>query len=299
MIVESSKDATALFIARRFLSLLHFFTKNPQPGVKILQELLAYTRANEMDDEASAILYDLGFLCLGAEMTHEAYEYWNDLYQIDRNYKNLQHMITILRREMADLSKMESIDSSALADYYEKWRADLFPENFIWEICGLKNEKYFDLKNSIGTMRNVSTKEQGSAVSSQYSSISGGDEIDRFFAADPETFRIASNRLLGKIGYKVDEILPTYREQDGVDFLALSNVDKSKILVWVRRWKGTNIGEIPLRNFAQAVNDTKAKKGIFITATPLTPSGESAAGRLSKIEIIGPEKLAEYLTDLI
>jgi restriction endonuclease Mrr len=93
--------------------------------------------------------------------------------------------------------------------------------------------------------------------------------------------------------------MTTYRESDGVDFMATQKEGKVKTLIWVRRWKDANIGEIPLRNFAQAINDTKAKQGYFITTSPLSPAGESALKGLSKVTVVFPEELAGLLKGLV
>ena len=105
--------------------------------------------------------------------------------------------------------------------------------------------------------------------------------------------------MVAKLGYRVDEILPTYREGDGVDFLAYDLSSKDKTLIWVRRWKDIRISEIPLRNLAQSVNDMKAKQGIFITTSELTDAGVEAVNRLSRIKVIFPEELGSLLAELI
>jgi restriction endonuclease Mrr len=69
--------------------------------------------------------------------------------------------------------------------------------------------------------------------------------------------------------------------------------------VWVRRWKKTRIGEIPLRNFAQAVNDLRVKKGLLVTTAELTESAKTVAERLNKIVIVPPEELNTYLKGLL
>jgi restriction endonuclease Mrr len=106
-------------------------------------------------------------------------------------------------------------------------------------------------------------------------------------------------RVCEKLGLIIDEILNTYRESDGVDFLAFQKDNKTKTLVWVRRWKGTSVGEIPLRNFAQAINDAKAKQGYFITTSPLTPSAESILKNLEKVNVIYPEEMLKLLKGLV
>ena len=74
---------------------------------------------------------------------------------------------------------------------------------------------------------------------------------------------------------------------------------KVKIFVWIRRWKGTSVGEIPLRNFAQAINDAKAKQGFFITSSPLTPPAESILKNLEKVNVIYPEEMLRLLKGLV
>lgn len=123
--------------------------------------------------------------------------------------------------------------------------------------------------------------------------------IDELIKLDTENFRSISYRVCEKLGLIIDEIMTTYRESDGVDFMATQKEGKTKTLVWVRRWKGANIGEIPLRNFAQAINDFKAKQGYFITTAPLSPAGESALKSLDKVTVVFPEELSVLLKGLV
>jgi tetratricopeptide (TPR) repeat protein len=297
MVVENSSDQTALFIAKRLLSILHIQAKRAVEGVKILQELLGIIQNNEMNDEKSMILYDLGFACLRAEhMSEQAYQYWNELYQHDRNYKNIQKLTTMLRKEMDyDMRAGGGNFEGSVLDLSDAWIESAFPENFIWNICGLKSDKKLDLKQITVTTRVGG----GGAVFSDDSAYDAMERVNEFEKIDNEKFRIIANRMLGKLGYRVDEILQTYREQDGVDFMAYSIAEKERTLVWVRRWKDTKVSDIPLRNFAQAINDSKSKQGVFMTTTEITPSGEDALKRLSKVKLIGPIELGKLLADFI
>jgi len=298
MIVDNSKDEDALFVARRLLGYLNIQGKKNQDGVKVFEELLRDARGRNAEDEVIPLLYDLGFACLMAEQTDHAYEYWNELYQLDRGYKNVQVLATLLRKEMDATGKGQRRES--VTDYYEDWINGAFPQEFLWNICGLRTEKALDLKRVIASAK-VSVKGEGGGFAGR--GIDDSDlyeRLDGFFNLDVENFRIVSNRVVSKLGYNVDEILLTYRENDGVDFMARSVEDKNqRALVWVRRWKGVQVGEIPLRNFAQAINDVKANLGLFITASDLTPAGEAASTRLSKVTVIFPEKLADLLANLL
>ncbi len=74
---------------------------------------------------------------------------------------------------------------------------------------------------------------------------------------------------------------------------------KGKVLVYFRRWEGATLGEIPLRNFAQDINDLNASSGFFITSAKLSESGESTLHSLSKVTFVGPEELETLLNGLL
>ncbi len=301
MVVQNSSDDNALFVARRLMGILLVQAGKSEDAVKSLQDTLDLTRKRDMKDEEAMILYDLGFACLKSEKTDMAYEYWNQLYKIDKNYKDVQKAVMILRREMDEEGKKSApavFDS--LFELSEKWAGEAFPDNYVYSICGLKSERTVDLGSVSVTARIPAEKTPAQAGEKKKSAGGSIDEtIAAYLSLDPENFRIISNRVVAKLGYGVDEILPTYRDADGVDFMGHSNQDRSKTLIWVRRWKGTNVGEIPLRNFAQAVNDAKAKQGIFITTSELTENAEDAIKRLGKISVVYPEQLGVLLADLL
>jgi tetratricopeptide (TPR) repeat protein len=300
MIIDSSTDENAVFIARRLFGILCVQAKRPAEGVKTLEALLEQARKNEMNDEVAVILYDLGFAAVHAEMTELAYEYWNQLYQIDREFKNIQRCTTLLRKEMDSTAKKGGRDEEgSVMDFAEDWLRDSFPANFLWNICGLKAAKAVDLTATLASARADMARDDGSLRKMAAAQGLSADKIEAFYGLDVETFRIISNRIVGKLGYRVDEILPTYREGDGVDFLAFDLSNKEKTLVWVRRWKNIRISEIPLRNLAQAVNDIKASQGIFITTSDLTEAGEAAVERLSRVRVIFPEELGNLLAEFV
>ena len=301
MIIDNSNDHNAVFLAKRLLGILNIQLKKGSEGVKLLEELLGEAKQNDMPEEIPVLLYDLGFTCLKAEMTEVAYEYWNELYQIERNFKDVQLLITMLRKEMDDVSMQgQTSRSGSVIDFADNWLDDAFPANYLWNICGLKSSIEIDIKPIITAVRTGPVRTDGSSSEKESISDSAFDRIEKFCNIDVEKFRIISNRVVSKLGYNVDEILQTYRENDGVDFIARSNAEKGiKALVWIRRWKGVQVGEIPLRNFAQAINDMKVNLGLFISASDLTESGEEASSRLSKVTVVPPETLAELLNNLI
>ncbi len=300
MIIDTSSDESALLVARRLYALLCVQTKRPAEGVKMLESLLENIRKNDMKDEEAIILYDLGFAAVHAEMTELAYDYWNQLYQLDRGYKNIQSLTTMLRKEM-DMTGKPGVNEGggSVIDHSDDWLRDAFPDNFLWKICGLKSAVAVDLDGVLAAARADGGRDDGQQRNESGASGQAAENISALFQLDGENFRIIAGRVVAKMGFRVDEILPTYRELDGVDFLALNLSTKDKTLIWVRRWKDIRISEIPLRNLAQAVNDMKVKQGVFVTTSELTEAGEAAAERLPKVRVVFPEELGNLLSDLL
>jgi tetratricopeptide (TPR) repeat protein len=300
MIIENSTDENALFIARRMHAILCVQAKRPGEGVKVLESLLEQARKNDMTEELAVLLYDLGFTALHAEMTEAAYECWNQLYQLDRDFRNIQFLVTQLRKDIDSTGKTGARGQEiSVMDYTEDWLRDTFHPNFLWDICGLKAPKAVDLTGVLSSARADTARDDSSPRKKSGVSEDADERIDALARLDVENFRIIANRVAGKLGYRVDEILPTYREGDGVDFLAFNPATKEKVLIWVRRWSNLRISEIPLRNLAQAVNDIKARQGVFITTSELTEAGEAALQRLPKIRVVFPQELGILLAELL
>jgi tetratricopeptide (TPR) repeat protein len=297
-VVDNSKDENALFVARRLLAFLYIETKKNAMAIKLFDELKDYCIQNEYDDELKVMLYDFGFANLVDERKEEAYAVWNQLYQMDRNFRNILDLVTRLRKEMDVKPGAKTDDLKPVVNDAGIWKERAFPEKFLWNICGLKSEREMDLQSIISSGRTSGTRDRKISDEPELGKDSASS-IDELLKLDAEGFRSVSYRVCEKLGLVIDEIMTTYRESDGVDFMATHKEGKAKTLIWVRRWKGANIGEIPLRNFAQAINDVKAKQGYFITTSPLSPAGETALKSLEKVVVVFPDELAGLLKGLV
>lgn len=300
LVSEKTSDSNAMFVARRLLGILLVESRKADEAIPVFESLLDYAKKNDMPEETVTLLYDIGFAAYRAEKANIAYKYWNQLYEIDKGYRNVQWLITILRKEMDSDSKqkLEGMMDS-VSNYADEWLETAFPENYIWRICGLRSDREVDLKGIIISSR-IGQKDGSSRGDSSSSlSVDFSDKIDEFLSLDNEKFRIISSRIALKLGYNVDQILPSYKDSDGVDFFARNVASNEKTLIWVRRWQGNVVGEIPLRNFAQAINDAKCKQGLFITTGLLTPAAEGALQKLSKVNLVPAEKVAEILMGLL
>ncbi len=294
---ETVLEPVVTFIAKRLNAFSNILSKKYDIGIGLFEEMLEIARKNDMEEELLLTLYDIGFACVSAERTNHAYDYWNELYQMNRNYKGVDGLVTMLRKEMdMDYKSIKETFEVSVSDYLEDWASEAFPPGFLWGICGLKSDRKIDLKNIMVTTRIPTGRESPGAEPLQGDM---GEHIERYCSLDSETFRILSGRLVEKLGYKVDQILTTYRETDGVDFLATSMEDKERVLIWIRRWTKTKVGEIPLRNFAQSINDIKAKRGLFITTAELTTAAEASLRSLSKVTVIYPAQTGELLSGLL
>jgi len=297
-IVDNSKDENALLVAKRLLAFLYIELKKNAMAIKLFDELKEYCLQNGFDDELKVMLYDFGFANMVDDRKEEAYAVWNQLYQMDRNFRNVLDLITKLRKEM-DIKPGAKVDESkpVIAEA-GTWKEKAFPEKFLWNICGLKSEHEMDVQSVIASGKSSGTRERKSVDDADAAKLSATN-LDEMYKLDTESFRSTSYRVCEKLGLVIDEIMTTYRESDGVDFMATQKEGKAKTLVWVRRWKDANIGEIPLRNFAQAINDVKAKQGYFITTSPLSPAGETALKSLEKVNVVFPDELVILLKGLV
>ncbi len=296
-VVDNSPDQTAFLIAKRLLAILYLQFKKFDESYQTYREIIEYTVGNDLKDELILTKYDLGFAYIKDGNYQKAYEVLSDVYQLDKSYKNTQVLTTLLRKQLSPEHAKADFYSDNITDQYDKWVEDYFPENFLWEICGLKSEKKIDFKNILFSLKVPSTEGKGPA--SHVLSTDYFQNIEKYTALDTENFRIISNRIVAKLGYNVDQILATYKDTDGVDFMAKDTATGEQTLIWVRRWKGAVLGEIPLRNLAQAITDTKSKKGVFVSTSFLTSSAEVALPNLSRVKVIYPEQVGELLTGLV
>ncbi len=295
-LATSTGKENVRFISARLLAVLLILSGKENEGVAVLEKLLESVRNKNTEDELKFVLYDLGFACVKAGKPNKARGYWNEIDQKDSEFKNVNAMLKLLDKELNPQARETNGDFEIYAaDNTDEWLANVFPRDFLWDICGLKSEKKLDIRNMLVTTRVAGGKAEAAEIPAEGFDFS--DRLEKFWSLNNENFRIVSNRLASKMGYKVDEILQTYRDADGVDFLA--KADGQRVLIWVRRWKDTKVGEIPLRNFAQAINDIKAAKGIFITTSELTEPALNAMKTLNKVTVIYPKEVNSLLKGLI
>jgi len=297
-VINNSKDNNAVFIAKRLLAFIHMEMMNFTLAIKLFEELREDCFNNGLEDELKIVLYDIGFANLADNKNDEAHSAWNQLFLMDRSFRNTIDLVTRLRQEMDPKSGSKTDNQKPVITELGKWKRNVFPENFLWNICGLKSDDEMDLQAIISAERIATNNMQRDISDSDEDKISLST-IDDIYKLDIDTFERVSYRLCGKLGFTVDAVLDTYHSSDGIDFLATQKDSKAKTLIGIRRWKDTNVGEIPLRNFAQAINDAKAKQGYFITTSPLSAAGTSALNSLEKIKVILPEEIVKHLKGLI
>ncbi len=311
-LINKTEDESVKFIGMRIHAFLLILSKQYNKGIDILEEMLSKSRGKDNKEEVLLTLYDTGYAYVMSNKKKRGYNIWFELSQIDNNYKNISQLISILQKEIDKVSE-EEIDEFdiPIADTIESWITNAFSMDFLWSICGLKSNTKIDIKNMLVTktisvkMDDTSTSigtEEKSADSETQTSTPGSSakdaRIEAFCNMDTEKFRITSNRLVSKLDLKVDEFLQTYREADGVDFVAKDNAGKT-VLIWVRRWQGTKVGEISIRNFAQAINDIKATRGLFLTTAKLTSAAQDTLKQLQKVTIVYPDEISSLLKGLV
>ena len=101
-VIDNTNDENASFISKRLLGYLSVQTNKFKDGIKLFEELLKFTDDNDLENEKLVLLHDLGMSLILANKNELAYESLNKLYELDKNYKNIQRLITLLRKDMDD-----------------------------------------------------------------------------------------------------------------------------------------------------------------------------------------------------
>ncbi len=124
---ENSNDENAMFIAKRLLGFIYVEAGKLSLAVKHFDEIRDFCTEHNWEEELRFTLYDLGFAALLDDKVEQAYECWNKLYQIDRNFRNIQDLITRLRKEMDSKgSKFE--EQKPVVSEASAWKDHAFPE---------------------------------------------------------------------------------------------------------------------------------------------------------------------------
>jgi tetratricopeptide (TPR) repeat protein len=292
-VIENSKDNNAIFIAKRLLAFIHIEMEDYPPALKLLEELKEDCSREGLNDELKIILYDIGFAYLAHTRNDEASLAWNELFQMDRNFRNIMDISVRLRQEMEAKPGSKADTYKPVITELRSWKRGVFHRNFLWDICGLKSDERLDLLEIISDVRDSSNSTDDFLNDERDEDRIS--EIGDIYKLNIDAFERISIKLCEKLGFTIDEVMSTYRGSDGLDLMATQKDGKVKTLICIRRWKDTNIGEIPLRNFAQTINDVNAKQGYFITTSPLSAAGESVLNSLEKVKVIFPEELIKHL----
>jgi tetratricopeptide (TPR) repeat protein len=236
-VADNSNDENAIFIAKRLLGFIYIEAGKIPLAVKQFDEIRDYCSEHNWEEELRFTLYDLGFAVLLDDKSEQAYEHWNKLYQLDRNFRNIQDLITRLRKEMdnkgSKFEEQKPVISEAAA-----WKERAFPDNFVWNICGLKNENRIDIGTIIATGRSpiVRDKKENEESDSTAKELN----FDSLYKLDSENFRSVAYRVCEKLGLVIDEILNTYRSRTELIF------SLSRKIVKLKLWCGSDAGKVPV-----------------------------------------------------
>ncbi|MBO4648958.1 MAG: restriction endonuclease [Lentisphaeria bacterium] len=105
--------------------------------------------------------------------------------------------------------------------------------------------------------------------------------MEQIRKSGPEFFEKIVVRLIAKMGYGDGQQTP-YSHDGGID--GVINQDKlglDAIYLQAKMWDG-NVGKPQLQNFAGALEERKASKGIFITSSDFAPSARQYIEKISK-----------------
>ena len=93
-------DDEVKYISKRLLSFLNLETDKNEEGLRLLEELLNFTKEKNMQDELKLSLYDIGFACVKNNLLNQAFNYWEELYRIDNSYEDTRELLNLLKKDI-------------------------------------------------------------------------------------------------------------------------------------------------------------------------------------------------------
>ncbi|MCU0821143.1 MAG: tetratricopeptide repeat protein, partial [Spirochaetes bacterium] len=179
-LINSTGNENVKFIAMRMLAVLLIHSGKGNESVSILENMLQTVKGKNMDDERKLTLYDLGFACVRTGKINKARNYWSELEKLDPEFKNVGDMLKLIDKELNSRFGDSNEDFEVYAaDHADEWLANIFPRGFLWEICGLKSKKKFDIKNMFVTTRVAGAKvESASEIPAE--SFDYSDRLEKF-----------------------------------------------------------------------------------------------------------------------
>ena len=291
-VIKPSNGGDASFIAERLTGILHYQNNDANSAFKIYENLLNTVRTSRSEEELKMILYDIGFICIACEKSELAMNYWSELQVLDADYKKTSKLIIKLMQEIENnqVTRKDLFKDEALGSFIREWNQSVFPENYIWKICGLKASQSYNLR---AIYDKAAEKKQAASLEDV------AKLMEKLNNLDAEKLQILAGRVVQKMGYLVSEVLDTYKESDGVDLRGTSP-NKASVLIWFRKWDGSAaIGEIPINDFAQAVRDSGADEGLFIATAQLVPHAAELLKTMPKIRFVSMPELSPMLIGLL
>ena len=166
-----------------------------------------------------------------------------------------------------------------------------FPTERYYELSGLKIEKPINISGMVSP--------EGVKLVNKLDML-GIDKLAHFTGMKGTAFKNACIRLITLLKYRVSREIP-YREDDGLNFIGMKkgNMDENA-LFRIRKWKGSKVSDVFLRDMLGAINDMNVDKGFLVADTELTEGAKNVLkNNAERLEIVSGDQLQKLLEETL
>ncbi len=285
------------FVKRTTAFLLHKGQRTLE-AIRILEELKRFSKQNKLGDQLTPVLYDLAMLFIHLHDWTFGSAYLTMVEYFDPTYGDTASALK-------DIEYMHNGDETAERDLQQvvsSWENDQGKQFHLFKLSGLASKKRFNLQavynSAIAETPTVTPKASspsGAGKKGKSTSSAASASFDQLLTMPFNDFERKAYHLAKKIDLSVSSRLSTYREQDGIDLLCKEKNSGDQVLLVIRRWKETKLGDIELRNLADYMHTEKIKRTIIMVTTGLTDSAQKTAETMPDLYVYSYEELLQLL----
>ena len=315
---NSINEDHKLYINRLYMFIL-YKQSDDNKFISKYNELKAYYKLDEAKKEYAELIFDFAFYAYFLKDINTSINYFTKLNSFHLLQYSIYYLDQILEylnevnKAFVQLTKLRGNGQFNNEKYknenYEKYINSELVD--IWELVLILWQGTFVKFDYItSNTENSENKMDIDKILAELNASNENDnvkninlnEIDKIYSINLNNFKkLCKNLIQNKLSYSIlqeytDNVI-SYNYGDEVNYLAyhMTKSRKELTLIYVKRWKNTEVGELIIRDFLLMVNESGAKNGILILPVRLSNSAKSYAKHNEKITVYTRSQFNSFL----
>ena len=315
---NSINEDHKLYINRLYMFIL-YKQSDDNKFISKYNELKAYYKLDEAKKEYAELIFDFAFYAYFLKDINTSINYFTKLNSFHLLQYSIYYLDQILEylnevnKAFVQLTKLRGNGQFNNEKYknenYEKYINSELVD--IWElVLSLWQGTFVKFDYITSNTENSENKMDIDKILAELNASNENDnvkninlnEIDKIYSINLNNFKkLCKNLIQNKLSYSIlqeytDNVI-SYNYGDEVNYLAyhMTKSRKELTLIYVKRWKNTEVGELIIRDFLLMVNESGAKNGILILPVRLSNSAKSYAKHNEKITVYTRSQFNSFL----